>query len=372
MTAPTQVPVGGTEVTWSEQINTGAGEVVFNSARSERRWLVSNCYDPNDLIASAGDNIPLTNTQGDVTHIFRSYKYDPTQPTDGGLWQVVAAYQFSPEYYELSFDTSGATTKLFTALDEGTYYNCITPGATVPSFNRLVGVGESSVDGVDVPLPKFDFTVLIRNRFTGIPSSYIESIGDLSGRTNDRPLALNWKGQIFLFDTEELLFLGMAGKMTSDEGFELTLKFSKSKSRAGGTVTTAAFTQPAVDGDVTVTVESVDEIEEGDFLFIVGGGEYEVLSIIGTSMSLKNLGGDANADPAAEVPTHAAVSTDVNDHEPLVIGNSGAIAKPGWRYLWTNSNRQATAGGRFIIRPRVAVVNKVIRTADLSPIGIFS
>lgn len=367
----TQIIVGGSGVTWHEQINSGAGEVVFNSARSERRWLVTNCYDPNELIATAPDNIPTLNAQGEISHIFRSYKYDPCQPTDGGLWQVVAEYQFTPEYYELSFDSSGATTKLITAIDDGTYYNCVNPSAAVPNFNRLVGVTESSVEGTEVPIRKFDFTVLIRNRFTTLPSSYIETIADLSGHANDRPLTINWKGQRFNFETEELLFLGMPGKMTSDEGFELSLKFSKSKGRRGGTWVTDTFVQPDVNDTVVITVYSAALLSDGQYIFIVGGGDYLITDVTDEDITIQNLGGANNSESGTIIAQYAAVSADQNDREPLVIGNSGAIAKPGWRYLWTNSERQLS-GGRFFLRPKIAVVNKVIRTADLNPIGIFS
>jgi hypothetical protein len=371
MTLPTQIAVGGTSPTWEEQIDSGGGEVVFNSARSTRKWLVTHCYDPNDLIASALDNIPPTNMQGIITQLLRSYKYDPTQPTDGGLWQVAAEYMFQPEYYEISFDTSGATHKLMTAIDQGTYYNCITRGNPVPDFKRLVGVSESGVEGVEVPIPKFDFTILIRNRFATLPISYIETIGDLSGRCNDRAVSIVWKGQRFNFGPEELLFLGMNGKMTSEDGFELTLKFSKSKSRDGGTATTASFVQPGEGDDVPVTVSDVTLFSVGLNIFIVGGGNYTVISIVDDTIFIRNLNGSDSLPSGETVPTNAAISTDQNDREPLVIGNSGAIAKRGWRYLWTRATRQLS-GGTYVLQPEVAVVNKVIRTADLSPIGIFS
>ncbi len=376
MPTPTQVVVGGTGSLphWEELIDTGAGEVSFNTPRSERRWLVTNVGDVNDLIVSAPDNIPQTNVRGGVTHFFRRYRYDPAQPTDGTLWIVVAQYEFEVEYKELSFDTSGATTTTKTALDEGDYYNLVDPSDDeLPDFGKLIGVNGNNVEGCEVPIGKFDFTVLIRNRFAALSSDYIFNVEDLTGHANDRPMTINWKGQVFPFDTEELIYLGAPGKMTSEDGFELTLKFTREKNKSGGTKTTSGLVVPDVDETVEIQVFSTAGLTEGQRIYFVGVGHFEVDEIInGTTVVIMNLGGPLNAVPTTSFSAGVNVIFAATQTDALTIGDGVPIEKRGARYLWTYSDWQNESGSRRVLKPLVAVVNKVIPTADLTPLGIFS
>lgn len=388
MPTPTQIVIGGSSVTWSELTDSDSGEVNFNAPSSQRKWLVTGTLDVDDLINSAPNNIPSINIRGNVTHFFRGYRYEPTQPGNGNSWIVTATFGFEVEYFELSFDTSGETMKVMVALDDGDYYNCETagnPGALTPSlqgtadFNRLIGVNGDKVDGVDIPTSKFDFTVLVRNKFATLPSTYINTLADLTGCTNKTALAINWKGQVFTFGVEELLFLGVCGKMTSEDGFEVTLKFSKQKSTGSGALTSANYTQPAVGQTVTIETSATTAstfFTVGDTIYVAGAGRYTVIAVdtpTANDILALNLGytgdGTTVASPGATISSGAAMSSDSSP--PLVIGNSSPIAKRGHRYVWVNTDYRES-NGRRILTPLVAVVNKVIPTADLNAIGIFS
>lgn len=72
------------------------------------------------------------------------------------------------------------------------------------------------------------------------------------------------------------------------------------------TTTTAAFTQPAVAANVSVSFANTGWMAAGQNLFITGGGNYSVASITsGTVAVLTNQGVTGNAAPGATVPTAA-------------------------------------------------------------------
>ena len=77
----------------------------------------------------------------------------------------------------------------------------------------------------------------------------------------------------------------------------------------GSTTTTAAFTQPAVGGTVTVAVGDTSWMSVGEYLNVSAGGLLQVASITdSTHVVLRNQGNSGNAAPGASVASGAAVS----------------------------------------------------------------
>lgn len=75
-------------------------------------------------------------------------------------------------------------------------------------------------------------------------------------------------------------------------------------------LTTAQFTQPAVNSNVTVSVGSSSWMAIGQVVFVQNGGYYSVQSLPdSTSVSLKNLGYDGNAAPTTIIAALNTVST---------------------------------------------------------------
>ncbi|HZZ77178.1 MAG TPA: hypothetical protein VFE62_01585 [Gemmataceae bacterium] len=385
-----QIPIA---CDWQELTVSGKGTVNFNLPTFTKAFATYGWTSESDAVGRAETYFasnPTINVNGVVLFL---YDYQ-VEPTDGLLWIVTATYKFQVDYFELSFDTSGGTRKIYHALDEGSYYSCTglgsptdrTPaGQGFVSFNRLIGVSGDQVEGCETPLPdKFDFTVLVRSKFSTMPSGWIDKVRRLTGHTNDAPLTISWKDQDFDFDTEELLFLGMPGKMTSDDDLELTWKFSAQRGRKGGMLLTADFVQQDDGDSVNIEVQSTSGITISQQLYIEAAGLYLVTAIVDdTHLTVEKLTDFFGTflDPGATVTLGNFVSFDVDGSEPIIIGGSGPIAKPGWRYLWTHSRPQMVggtifdgriAGGRNIPQPVIAVVNKVIPTADLSILGIFS
>lgn len=71
---------------------------------------------------------------------------------------------------------------------------------------------------------------------------------------------------------------------------------------------TADFVQPAVDANVSVSVDVTDWVGVGQIVFVETGGYYEVISKGALSLVLKNLGYTANAAPAANIVATTLVS----------------------------------------------------------------
>jgi hypothetical protein len=378
---------------WQELDDSGSGTINFSAPSFEKKWATYGWGNESDAVAYAKTRIPTSITVSGIQLFFNEYKIEPASE-DGLLWIVTATYKFQIAFTEMSFDTSGNTGKIQQALDVGDYYNCdgtgdpedLTPeGQGVPSFNGLIGVNGDSVEGCEVTLPdRFDFTILTRLALASMPSTYIDALSRITGMANNAPLSLTYNGQTFTFDTEELLFLGVPGKQNSTADMEFTLKFSTSRGKAGGIVITVNFSQPLPGGTADVTVASTSLFTAGQNIYLlsngsISGGVYNIASIISdTQMAITNISGGT---ATGVLPAGSYISADQNDNQVLVIGQSGPIAKRGWRYLWTNSKPMpvggALVGGRLVgvqrvMQPNVAVVNKVIYTADFSIIGIFN
>jgi hypothetical protein len=228
--------------TWDELADSGRGTVNFNEPSFEKQFLAIGYLDHDAIIAQCETKLDKFITINGVTLFLHEYKVEPRDArADGPLWIVTASYRYTVDYFEMSFDNSGAHAKIFQALDHGTYYDLWTglpwdpagvTGQIQPDFGGMIGVNNNTVAGVDVPIAHFDFTILIRSKLKSLPSSYVMTVSRLVGCTNDRPLVLNWQGQIYNFDVEELLFKGMPGKQVSNGDLELTMKFSWEESFA--------------------------------------------------------------------------------------------------------------------------------------------
>jgi hypothetical protein len=375
---------------WEDGNDSGSGTVSFNNPTFEKKFYTI-AGDESEAVARAEANLPPLLTVNSKILFINQYKPEPYG--DGGnLWVVTATYKYEETFTEMSFDTSGGTRKVMQALDEGDYYRCDgggdpndrTPaGQGVQSFNGLIGVNGDSVEGTEAPLPdKFDFTMLFRMKLAAISADYIDRLSSITGHANDRPITLIHRAKRFDFGLEELVFLGLPGKDDSEASVEFSLKFSRSKSKKGGTVVTADYVQPTPGMAVSVAFRTTVGMTVGERIWIKGGGTYEVAFIInGTSASIILDGGGTGAEPGGTVAAGAPVNFDQFDRNPITVAKSGPIKKLGWRYMQviprTMLMGATFSGGRFrggtrIPQPGIVTVNQVIPTADFSVIGIFT
>lgn len=297
MPTPTKVPIS---CDWEELDDSGSGTVNFTAPTWTKQYATVQANE-SDAVARAENYFlinPTINVNG-VLLLLHEYKVNKKGVVGSiaFIFIIEATFRYAVDYFEMSGDTTGATFKALQAIDEGDYYNLLasaystqplTPAAQeMPDFGGLIGVNGQAVEGVDVPIPKDDFTILIRTKFSTMPPDWIATVKNLGCRANSRPLHLVFNGQQFDWEEEELLFYGLTWKMTSQDDFEGNLKFGTSRS------------------------------------------------------------------------------------EILTLGLRDDINKIGWRYVWQYAEYRTIAGRRTPV-PSAAVVNQVLKTADLYYIGIFS
>jgi hypothetical protein len=85
-----------------------------------------------------------------------------------------------------------------------------------PNFKGLVGVTRDGVEGVDVPIPSFSFSV--DYRFSAVDQAYLTLVHKLTGCVN----SATYLG----FDPGELLFLGVEGEVGMTSGGAIKLSSS--------------------------------------------------------------------------------------------------------------------------------------------------
>jgi len=78
------------------------------------------------------------------------------------------------------------------------------------------------------------------------------------------------------------------------------------------TTTAAAFSVPAVNANVNITVASARGISTGLALNIQGAGLYQTVSVAGTTVGAQNTGAAGNASPGTVVPSGNTVTTNGN------------------------------------------------------------
>lgn len=93
------------------------------------------------------------------------------------------------------------------------------------------------------------------------------------------------------------------------------------------TATTASFTQPAISANVTVAFANTGWMAQNQYVFINGGGYYQVVAIgSSTSATIQNIGSSGNLAAGSSVPTNAAVSPAGPIGVPGATGPSGGIS----------------------------------------------
>lgn len=81
--------------------------------------------------------------------------------------------------------------------------------------------------------------------------------------------------------------------------------------RTPSTATSASFTQPAASSTVVVPVASAAQIAAGQTFYVDGGGKYTVVSVSGSNVTVRNLGG-SNAAPGTVLPAGSSVKVECN------------------------------------------------------------
>ena len=125
-----------------------------------------------------------------------------------------------------SFDTGGGTQHITQSL--ATVASYAPPGKTAPNFKGAIGVGDGSVDGVDIAVPVYNFSETHYLDVATVDTAYKLTLFNLTGAVN----SLAFKG----FAIGEVLFQGASGSLRQHDQWEITYKFAASANATGLTV----------------------------------------------------------------------------------------------------------------------------------------
>ena len=207
-----------------------------------------------------------------------------------GAWLCTIPYgpRIVPEAgsQSYSFDTSGGTQHITQSRE-----TTATPpgGGTAPNFKGAIEVSKSGVAGVDVPAPRYEFTVTRRIAIGSWTAAYEASLYALTGKSNAASFSVTMRGGTRTFAAGEVCFLGASGSESSgNEWIDVTYKFTASPN----------LTNIDIGGVITVTSKlgqehlwvNYAEKKVGDYIVynpvaayvarIIPSGNFSVLGVV--------------------------------------------------------------------------------------------
>ena len=213
--------------------------------------------------------------------------------TGQGRWIATVRYGIKPprEIGEstFSFDTTGGTQHLTQSL--ATVNKYAPAGKVAPDFKSAVGITQDSVEGVDITVPVFNFTIKRRIAIADWSAVYVGALYALTGKVNSGNFSVTIRGNTHLFAPGEVLFLGASGdESNASEFVEVSCRFAASPNRTGLTIgditgiakkgweylwvryadAEDATAKAIVKKPVAAYVEKV--YEDGDFIILVQAG----------------------------------------------------------------------------------------------------
>ena len=104
-----------------------------------------------------------------------------------------------------------------------------------PNFQGAIGVSGDSLNGADIPTPKFDLTCSISTHYSNVDTFYMSAIAGLTGNVNSAPVNIRlWDFCVLSFAPGELLYKGPTWNMQSTSSYvDVSLSFSASRNETG-------------------------------------------------------------------------------------------------------------------------------------------
>jgi hypothetical protein len=100
--------------------------------------------------------------------------------------------------------------------------------SVVPDFQGTIGVTDSGIEGVEVPLPALQFSVQRRFDEEFVTPAYLNILSNLTGTVNNAPF---WG-----FEAGEVRFDGATGQQKLGKPWDITFKFTRSQNAANLTI----------------------------------------------------------------------------------------------------------------------------------------
>lgn len=138
-----------------------------------------------------------------------------------GLWKVTVSYIRFENDTEFTFDTTGGTEHITQSLVDVASFG--RPGETPPDFKGAIGVTDDRVEGVDVTVPKLEFTETYQFLDEEVGIDYKLTLSFLTGSVNQS----DWKG----YPAGTLKFMGAVGSKRGDDNWSITFRFAHNANR---------------------------------------------------------------------------------------------------------------------------------------------
>lgn len=215
----------------------------YSNPSSKREYAAAG-YSTRDDVYTAGVAVwPTTDTIGAVARFIESVKITEV---GGGCWDVVVNYSKNPNQYELSGDIGTQSTKFLQSLETiNSYTTDFSPGLP-PDHKKAINVADDKIEGVDVEISKYDFSITKKLSFTTMGGVYLETIRNMTPSVNDNDYTIYWKTQTQTFKKGSLKFRGATWKQTQDDTLDITYRFQYSRGISAADNITIGNSDPIV------------------------------------------------------------------------------------------------------------------------------
>jgi hypothetical protein len=129
------------------------------------------------------------------------------KPDGPDMWLAEVSYGLSSKEagtWDMTFDGSGGSQKITQSLD--TRWRQGINGQQAPDFGGAIGVTDSGVEGCEIPIPKFSFTISYRFAAPFVNKSYGVVCSSLVGKINS--------GVFWGYAPGTLVYMGPTGKFS--------------------------------------------------------------------------------------------------------------------------------------------------------------
>ena len=255
------MPASATEIVGSRVLTIG------KSPTADLKYKIEGADDEVAAYAAMAAAAPAIYNVDGRNMVRDSIKVDPTEDTT--LYFATVHYVAPGSQRKepasigetlITFDTSGGTQRIMQS--KATVSRTPISGVTAPDYKGAIGVSSSGIEGCDIVVPKFSFTVTKVFAAGSLPSP--STIFALTGTVNSASFTVtdSRTGLTITLNAGECLFLGgRSGGQRGDGGVEFVYQFSAAPNLTN--VAVGDITVPAVGGWDHLWVRYYDVTEIG-------------------------------------------------------------------------------------------------------------
>jgi hypothetical protein len=207
-------------VTWIQKYDE-VDTASLDQPEADLVFIASGSENVNDIWAAAILNL---GSFGEVNSLYGGLWLQNFKTTHlgAGFWRVDAHYgktrPIPVDNLQFTAETTGGTIHREVSLSTANKYSAAGVNlGDIPDFGGLINVTRDGVQGVDLPGPKFSFTVERLYDSTTLPGDYLSNLAKMTPSINTNNMVIVWKNQVFNLDVGEVRYDGGA---ISDGGLD--------------------------------------------------------------------------------------------------------------------------------------------------------